>query len=109
MPRAVKIFGSLGADAKIEKRLLLSKVKRSSCVCFCATRKLSIQLKLEICSVSTNGKQASPAQQEGSQLIGCHFSYLCTSSVDKHAHILVKSLPNCQELVNISVHKCIPM
>ena len=32
---------------------------------------------------------------------------LLTTLVDKHAHILVKSLPNCQELVHISVHKCI--
>ena len=30
---------------------------------------------LEMCSVSTNGERASPAQQD-SQLIGCHFSYL---------------------------------
>ena len=30
---------------------------------------------LEMCSVSTNGDRASPAQQ-GSQLIGCHLSYL---------------------------------
>ena len=30
---------------------------------------------LEMCSVSTNGERASPAQKEGSQLIGCHFSY----------------------------------
>ena len=32
MPGAVNFFGSLGVDAKIEKRLLLSKVKKSSCV-----------------------------------------------------------------------------
>ena len=31
--------------------------------------------KQEMCSVSTNGERASPAQQ-GSQLIGCHLSYL---------------------------------
>ena len=62
---------------------------------------------LEMCSVSTNGERASPVQQQGSQLIGCHF--LFTTLVDKHAHILVKSLPNCQELVHISVHKYIPI
>ena len=28
-----------------------------------------------------------------------------TTLVDKHAHILVKSLPNFQELVHISFHK----
>ena len=59
-----------------------------------------------MCSVSTNGERASPAQQ-GSQLIGCQF--LVTNLVDKHAHILVKSLPNCQELVHISDHSCIPI
>ena len=32
-----------------------------------------------------------------------------TTLVDNHAHILVKSLPNCQELVHITVHKCIPI
>ena len=55
-----------------------------------------------MCSVSTNGERASPAQQ-GFQLIGCHFSY----TLDKHAYIQVKSLPEYQELVHISVHKCI--
>ena len=59
---------------------------------------------LEMCSVSSNGKRASPAQQ-GFQLIGCHFSYI----LDKLAHIQVKSLPEYQELVHISVHKCIPI
>ena len=46
-----------------------------------------------MCSVSTNGEQASPAQQ-GFQLI-----FLKT--FDKHANILVKSLPEYQELVHI--------
>ena len=55
VPGAVNIFLSLGGDAKIEKRLLLSKVKRSSCVCFCATRELSVQHKLV--GTSTFGKQ----------------------------------------------------
>ena len=45
-PGAVKKNGSLGTDSKIEKRLLLFKVKRSSCVCFCATQELSVQHKL---------------------------------------------------------------
>ena len=57
---------------------------------------------LEMCSVSTNGERASPAQQ-GFQLIGCHFSY----TLDKNANIQVQSLPEHQELVHISVHKCI--
>ena len=35
-----------------------------------------VQLKLVMCSVSTKGERASPAQQEGSQLISCNFSYL---------------------------------
>ena len=48
-------------------------------------------------SVSTNGERASPAQQQGSQMIGCHF--LLTNFIEKHANILLKSLPNCQELV----------
>ena len=61
--------------------------------------------KLEMCSIAQEGERASPAQ--GSQLIVCHF--LVTNLVDKHAHILVKSLPNYQELVHISVHKCIPI
>ena len=34
---------------------------------------------LEMCSVRTNGEQASPAQ--GFQLIGCHFSI-----IDKHVN-----------------------
>ena len=59
-------------------------------------------LKLEMCSVSTNGERASPAQQ-GFQLIGCHISY----TLDKHANIQVNSLPEYQELVHTSVHKCI--
>ena len=59
--------------------------------------------KLEMCSVSTNdGEQASPAQQ-GSQVIGCLLTIL-----DKHANILVESLPEYQELVHISGHECIP-
>ena len=57
---------------------------------------------LEMCSVSTNGERASPAQQQGSQLIGCY--YLLITLVDKNAHILVQSLPNFQELVHVSVH-----
>ena len=40
-----------------------------------------------MCSESTNGERASPAQQQDSQLIGCHF--LVTTLVDKHAHKLV--------------------
>ena len=62
---------------------------------------------LEMCSIAQEGERTSSAQQQGSQPIGCHF--LVTTLVDKHAHILVKSLPNCQELVHISVHKCIPI
>ena len=61
----------------------------------------------EKCSIAQEGERGSPAQQQGSQLIGCHF--LVTTLVDKHAHITVKCLPNCQELVHISVHKCIPL
>ena len=56
---------------------------------------------LEMRSVSTNGERASPAQQ-GFQLIGCHF-------FDKYTNILVKSLPVYQELVHISIQKCIPI
>ena len=52
-----------------------------------------------MCSVSTNCERASPAQQ-GSQLIGCHFP----TTFDKHANILVKLLPEYQELVHISGH-----
>ena len=58
-----------------------------------------------MCSIAQEGEQASPAQ--GSRLIGCHF--LVATAVDNYAHILVKSLPNGQELVHISVHKCIPI
>ena len=60
-----------------------------------------------MCSIAQEGERASLAQQQGSELIDCHF--LVTTLVDKHAHILVKFLPNCQELVHISVHKCIPI
>ena len=42
--------------------------------------------KLEMCSIAQEGERASPAQQPGSQLIGCHF--LVATLVDKHAHIL---------------------
>ena len=55
VPGAVNFFLSLGADTKIEKRLLLSKIKRLSCVCFCATRELSVQHKLV--GTSTFGEQ----------------------------------------------------
>ena len=41
-----------------------------------------------MCSVSTNGERASPAQQ-GFQLIGSHFSY----TLDKHTNIQAKYLP----------------
>ena len=43
IPRDVKCFlkVAIGVDAKIKKPLLLPKVKRSSCFCFCATRELS--------------------------------------------------------------------
>ena len=54
-----------------------------------------------MCTIAQEGERAILAQQ-GSQLIGCHF--LVTTLVDKHANILVKSLPYCQELVHISVH-----
>ena len=37
---------------------------------------IGITIITRMCSVSTNGERASPAQQQGSQLIGCHFSYL---------------------------------
>ena len=53
---------------------------------------------LEMCSVSTNGERASPAQQ-GFQLIGCQFP----TTLDKQANIVVTFLPEYQ----ISVHKCI--
>ena len=58
---------------------------------------------LDMCSVSTNGERASPAQQ-GFQLIGCHFP----TTLDKHANILVNFLSEYQELVHICIHKCIP-
>ena len=58
-----------------------------------------------MCSLAQEGERASSAQQQSSQLIGFHL--LVTTLVDKHAHILVKSLPYCQELVHITVHKCI--
>ena len=52
--------------------------------------------------VSTNGEQASPAQQ-GSQLIGCHFFLFTTA--DKHANIiLIISLPEYLELVYINAY-----
>ena len=35
--------------------------------------------------------------------------FLLMTLVDKHALILVKSLPNCQDLVHVSVHKFIPI
>ena len=54
---------------------------------------------LEMCSVSTNGERAYPAQ--GFQLIGYNFLTI----IDKRAHIF----PEHQELVHISVHKCIPI
>ena len=67
-------------------------------------------------SLSTIGERASPDQQQGSQLIGCHLmvvrlsgAFLLTTLVDKYAHILVKYLPNCKELVHISVHKGVPV
>ena len=50
--------------------------------------------------VSTNGERASKAHQ-GIQLIDL-------KTLDKHANIL-ESLPENQELVHISVHKCIPI
>ena len=56
------IYFSILADAKIEKRLLLSKVKRSSCVCFCAMRELSVQRKLV--GTSTFGEQGFQIQME---------------------------------------------
>ena len=52
VPGAVNFFLKSKADAKLEKRLLLSKVKRSSCVCF---RELRVQYKLV--GSSTFGKQ----------------------------------------------------
>ena len=54
---------------------------------------------LEMCSVSTSGERACPAQ--GFQLIGYHFLTI----IDKHAH----TFPEYQVLVHISVHKCIPI
>ena len=59
-----------------------------------------INVILEMCSVSTNGERASPAQQSF-QMIGLKI-------LDKHANIL-EYLPEYQELVHISVHKCIPI
>ena len=47
----------------------------------------SIELRLRLCSIAQEGERASLAQQQGSELIGCHF--LVTALVDKHAHILV--------------------
>ena len=49
-----------------------------------------------MCSVSTNGERASPAQG---------FEPIRLSFFDKHAIIL----PEYQVLVHISVHKCIPI
>ena len=48
-----------------------------------------------MCSVGTNGERASPAQ-------GLAVIFLTTFI--KHASILVKPLPEYQELVHISVH-----
>ena len=50
-----------------------------------------------MCSVSTNGERACPAQ--GFQLIGYHFLTI----IDRYAH----TFPKYQVLVHISVHKCI--
>ena len=66
---------------------------------------------LEMCSVSTNGEQASPAQKEAVIFLTYHTamrggSCLCRAADDKHANIF-KSLPQYQEVVHISVHKCI--
>ena len=52
---------------------------------------------------------ASELAQSTTKLSADRLSFfLFTTLVDKHAHILVKSLPNCQDLVHISVHTCIP-
>ena len=67
----------------------------------------SLARQLQMCSIAQEGKRANPAQQQSSKLIGCHI--LVTTLVDKHAHIFVKSLPNCQELVRISIRKCFPI
>ena len=56
----------------------------------------SLARLLQMCSVSTNGEQPSPAQQ-GFQMID-------VKTLDEHANIL-ESLPEYQELVRISVHK----
>ena len=62
-----------------------------------------IHINKRMCCASTNdGGRASSAQQ-GSQVIICLLTI-----VDKHANILHKYLPEYQELVHISVHKCIP-
>ena len=62
MPGAVKNNLKCRADAKIEKRLLHSKAKRSSCVCFCAMWELSVQCKLV--RTPTFGKQGFQIQME---------------------------------------------
>ena len=54
-----------------------------------------------MCSVSTNGERVPSTT---TRLSADRMSFfLLTTLVDKHAHILVKSLSNCQELVHISV------
>ena len=56
---------------------------------------------------STRGRVSKPSTT--TRLSADRLLFLSYYLVDKHAHILVISLPNCQELVHISIHKCIPI
>ena len=64
------------------------------------------EIVLEMCSVSTNGERVSPAQ--GSQLIGCHFSYL-PQLIRMPIYLLNLYLNIKNWLISVLFMKCIPI